>query len=74
MWSPLKPTSFNEGDIIDIHVGQLWSLVLGTEPRDFYSLNWCESTEGHQYDSNALEEGAGIQNDDVNRRTHESPY
>lgn len=73
LWSHLKPTSFNKGDLVDIHVGQLWSLVRGTTPFDFYSLNWCDSSKGHTYDETLLQEGITYE-DTVNDYVHESPY
>ena len=76
MWSHLKPTSFDKGDTIHVHVGQLWSLVRGTVPYDFYSLNWCKSTAGHEHDGIAFEDrkSAFDNNEDVNSDIHESPY
>ena len=76
MWSHLKPTSFAKNDEIHVHVGQLWSLVQAEVPYDFYSLKWCESTAGHEYDSTLLAEkkSAYDKNEHVNRRIHESPY
>ena len=60
-----------------MHVGQLWSLAVDHLPYDFYSLRWCDSTEGHKYDASKLglgdvydEEG----NDKVNSVIHQSPY
>ena len=76
LWGHMKPTSFKNGDVIDVHVGQLWSLVIGTLPYDFYSLRWCDSLAGHQYDSTLLKEKKTYDssNDSVNARVHESPY
>lgn len=75
-WSHLKPTSFDKGDEIDIHVGQLWSLVLGALPYDYYSLRWCDSVEGHTYDKKKLPNKSTYDedNDEVNENVHESPY
>ena len=50
LWGDLKPRSYKDGDKIDVHVGRLWSAVLSPMPYDFYSLNWCPSTAGHEYD------------------------
>ena len=80
LWGDLKPTSFEKGDALDIHVGQLWSSVVGLVPYDFYSLKFCDSVAGHVYDSDKLKdkqfvERNGIVNDQgVNDRLHESPY
>ena len=76
LWSHMKPTSFEDGDVLDIHVGQLWSLVRGTLPYDWYSLRWCESTAGHTYDNKYLtnKETYAENNDSVNERIHETPY
>ena len=76
LWGHLKPKSFSKGDPIDMHVGQLWSLVAGTLPYDFYSLRWCDSTEGHQYDNTLLRQNKTFDdnNDDINTIIHESPY
>ena len=56
LWGDLKPTSFDKGDPVDVHVGQLWSSVVGSLPYDFYSLKWCDSTEGHMYDESILKD------------------
>ena len=79
LWGDLKPTSFNQGDPVDIHVGQLWTLVVGVIPYDFYSLKWCDSTEGHMYDESKLKEKKPKNNHKVNDygvndNIHESPY
>jgi len=47
--------------------------VLGTEPFDFYSLNWCDSSKGHTYDDSILKEKI-VYGDTVNESVHESPY
>ncbi len=54
MWSDLKPRSYNVGDKLDIHVGQLWSFTNSPVPYDYYSLNWCDSKAGHTYDNTHL--------------------
>ena len=76
LWDDLKPRSFKSGDQLDVHVGQLWSYVVGALPYDFYSLEFCESTEGHQYQSGILkdEKTFADNNDTVNTKLHESPY
>ena len=80
LWGDLKPTSFRKGDAVDIHVGQLWSAVVGLIPYDFYSLKWCDSVAGHVYDSDKLkdkdkvERNGKVNDQDVNDRLHESPY
>ena len=80
LWGDLKPTSFERGEPVDIHVGQLWSSVVGLIPYDFYSLKWCDSTAGHIYDQEKLKDKDkvarnGKVNDlGVNDHTHESPY
>ena len=80
LWGDLKPTSFDQGDVIDVHVGQLWSLIVGTLPYDYYSLKWCDSTAGHMYDDTKLKDKSttkrnGKVNDiGVNDKIHESPY
>ena len=68
LWSHMKPTSFEDGDVLDIHVGQLWSLVRGTLPYDWYSLRWCESTAGHTYSNKylATSEAYADNNESVN--------
>lgn len=71
----MKPTSFKEGDYVDIHVGQLFSLVIGGAlPYDFYSVRWCDSVKGHQYDSSILAENKTVPEEEINERVHESPY
>ena len=75
LWSDVKPTSFKEGDNVDIHVGQLFSLVIGGAlPYDFYSVRWCDSVKGHQYDSTILAQNKTVSEDEINERVHESPY
>ena len=78
MWSHMKPTSYSEGDYVDVHVGQLWSLVRGEVPFDFYSLNWCDSTASHSHNGKTRYDkevsNIATENSDVNRFTHESPY
>ena len=80
LWGDLKPTSFDKGDNIDVHVGQLWSLVVGTLPYDFYTLNWCDSVAGHIYNESKFKEkqkrerNGKINDYGVNDKIHESPY
>ena len=49
----MKPASYQEGDVLDIHVGQLFSSQ-NSVPFDFYALNWCESSSGREYDPEAV--------------------
>ena len=37
----LKPKSYRNGDVLDIHVGQLWSTHISVN-YDFYTLDWCK--------------------------------
>ena len=80
LWGDLKPTSFDKGDAIDIHVGMLWSAVVGLIPYDFYSLKWCDSVAGHVYDADKLKNkhlvsrNGKVNDQEVNDRLHESPY
>ena len=45
-------------------------------PYDFYTLKWCESTEGHQYKEVRFRKAETFadDNDTINDRVHESPY
>ena len=72
----MKSRDYRAGDSLDIHVGQMWSDVIGSPPYDFYSLNWCDSTKGHSFDPSIIPEKKFFaeSNDSVNSWTHESPY
>ena len=75
LWGDLKPQSFKKGDKIDVHVGRLWSAVLAPMPYDFYSLNWCDSTAGHKWDSGYnIKFENSYQHDERNENLHESPF
>ena len=80
LWGDLRPTSFAKGDVVDVHVGQLWSAVVGSIPMYYYSLPWCDSTEGHQYDSKFMDvkkvipKNGKVNDYGVNDWIHESPY
>ena len=39
----MRPASYQEGNVLDIHVGQLFSNSSSIE-FDFYTLNWCEKS------------------------------
>ena len=76
LWGDLKPRSYKDGDKIDVHVSRLWSAVYAPMPYDFYSLNWCQSTAGHEYDGgyNRMFKNHYSHNDEANSNLHESPY
>ena len=76
LWGDMKPTSYKDGDIIDVHVGRLWSSVYVPLPYDFYSLNWCPSKAGHEYDGgyNRIYQNHYSHNDEANTNLHESPF
>ena len=45
----MKPKSYKRGDVLDIHAGQLWTAKSSVQ-FDYYKLDWCPSTKGHEYD------------------------
>ena len=55
LWKHTKPRSYKKGETLDIKVGQLYSRRVATEPYDFYSLNWCDSVGGHEYDGEKID-------------------
>ena len=44
----MKPQSYQQGDELDIYVGQLFSNI-NSVIYDFYALNWCTSVIGRGY-------------------------
>ena len=63
----MTPRTFENGEILDIHVGQLWN-DKSALPFDFYKLHWCPNRKGDGYDPNTI--GVSLRDTKI----IESPY
>ena len=44
----MKPQSYKDNDILDLHVGELWSKK-SSITYDYYDLPWCNKNEGPNF-------------------------